>query len=85
MVLVWHHYDIFEMLGLLPQIGDWGRKGNANQNRAAEMMGQVGSCMPPDFVISTGELVFSEVSIVMVSDLGNYILSNKRCRRVGGS
>lgn len=36
------------------QIGDWGRKGNSNQMRAADLMGQIGACMPPDFVVSTG-------------------------------
>jgi hypothetical protein len=41
---------------LLPaQIGDWGRMGNGNQRRAAQMMADVASCMPPAFVISTGD------------------------------
>jgi hypothetical protein len=37
------------------QIGDWGREGNENQRRAAALMARVAACMPPKFVISTGD------------------------------
>jgi hypothetical protein len=36
-------------------VGDWGREGNANQRRAADLMARVAACMPPKFVISTGD------------------------------
>jgi hypothetical protein len=37
------------------QVGDWGRMGNGNQRRTAQMMADVANCMPPAFVISTGD------------------------------
>jgi hypothetical protein len=39
----------------LPQIGDWGRMGNGDQRRAARMMADAAACMPPAFILSTGD------------------------------
>ncbi|GFR43119.1 hypothetical protein Agub_g4123 [Astrephomene gubernaculifera] len=36
-------------------VGDWGRSGNANQRRVARLMGDVAECLPPEFIISTGD------------------------------
>lgn len=40
------------------QVGDWGRtlpgSPSYEQQRAARIMGDVGECMPPSFIISTG-------------------------------
>nr|ADI46826.1 PAP1f [Volvox carteri f. nagariensis] len=36
-------------------IGDWGRSGNDNQQKAARLMSDVSQCMPPKFIISTGD------------------------------
>ncbi|KAG2438465.1 hypothetical protein HXX76_005018 [Chlamydomonas incerta] len=36
-------------------VGDWGRDGNENQRRTARLMADVAACMPPAFVISTGD------------------------------
>nr|BCL66209.1 Purple acid phosphatase [Volvox reticuliferus]BCL66277.1 Purple acid phosphatase [Volvox reticuliferus] len=36
-------------------IGDWGRAGNDNQQKAARLMSDVSQCMPPKFVVSTGD------------------------------
>ncbi|KAG2430693.1 hypothetical protein HYH02_013690 [Chlamydomonas schloesseri] len=36
-------------------VGDWGRAGNDNQRRTARLMADVASCMPPAFIISTGD------------------------------
>ena len=41
-----------------PQVGDWGREGSANQRLAAELMAGVARCMPPKFVISTGDNIY---------------------------
>lgn len=37
------------------QIGDWGRQGNGDQKKAAQLMAAVGKCMPPKFIVSTGD------------------------------
>ena len=38
------------------QVGDWGRQGNANQLRAAQLMARVAAeCMHPNFIISSGD------------------------------
>jgi hypothetical protein len=37
------------------QIGDWGRLGNGDQRTAAKMMADVAGCMPPAFILSTGD------------------------------
>lgn len=36
-------------------IGDWGRQGSWDQRQVARMMADVAQCMPPSFVISTGD------------------------------
>ena len=36
-------------------VGDWGRAGNDNQRRTARLMADVAGCMPPAFVVSTGD------------------------------
>ncbi|GLI62857.1 Purple acid phosphatase [Volvox africanus] len=36
-------------------IGDWGRAGSEDQQKAARLMSDVSQCMPPKFVISTGD------------------------------
>nr|BCL66142.1 Purple acid phosphatase [Volvox africanus] len=36
-------------------IGDWGRGGNEDQQKTARLMSDVSQCMPPKFVISTGD------------------------------
>jgi hypothetical protein len=41
------------------QIGDWGRKGISQQKRVAKMMATVADCMPPAFIISTGDNFYS--------------------------
>eukprot|EP00878_Enallax_costatus_P022880 GHUV01024314.1.p1 GENE.GHUV01024314.1~~GHUV01024314.1.p1 ORF type:complete len:373 (+),score=81.50 GHUV01024314.1:129-1247(+) len=40
-------------------IGDWGRQGNKNQRRAAKLMADIAECMPPSFVLSTGDNFYS--------------------------
>jgi hypothetical protein len=37
------------------QIGDWGRQGISPQKKVAKMMANVADCMPPAFIISTGD------------------------------
>lgn len=44
---------------LLAQIGDWGRQGISPQKRVAKMMATVADCMPPAFIISTGDNFYS--------------------------
>lgn len=41
------------------QIGDWGRQGVWEQRQVAKMMAQVADCMPPAFIISTGDNFYS--------------------------
>jgi hypothetical protein len=41
------------------QIGDWGRQGISEQRKAAQMMATVAACMPPAFIISTGDNFYS--------------------------
>lgn len=36
-------------------VGDWGRAANDNQQTVARMMGELGKCYQPSFVISTGD------------------------------
>eukprot|EP00879_Flechtneria_rotunda_P026546 GHRR01028314.1.p1 GENE.GHRR01028314.1~~GHRR01028314.1.p1 ORF type:complete len:327 (+),score=74.41 GHRR01028314.1:349-1329(+) len=40
-------------------VGDWGRQGNANQQKAAQMMADVAECMQPAFIVSTGDNFYS--------------------------
>eukprot|EP00775_Hariotina_reticulata_P007997 gene7997-8195_t len=40
-------------------IGDWGRRGNSNQRKAANMMADVAGCMQPTFIVSTGDNFYS--------------------------
>lgn len=47
------------MPSLHPQVGDWGRQGNDNQQRAARLMGAVAACKPPKFIVSTGDNFYS--------------------------
>lgn len=41
-------------------IGDWGRRGNDGQRRAAKMMADVAGCMRPQFILSTGDNFYTE-------------------------
>ncbi len=41
------------------QIGDWGRQGVNAQKKVAKMMSTVADCMPPAFIISTGDNFYS--------------------------
>lgn len=41
------------------QIGDWGRQGISEQKKVAKMMAAVADCMPPAFIISTGDNFYS--------------------------
>lgn len=41
------------------QIGDWGRQGSSQQKKVAKMMANVADCMPPAFIISTGDNFYS--------------------------
>ncbi|KAG2492671.1 hypothetical protein HYH03_009086 [Edaphochlamys debaryana] len=36
-------------------VGDWGRQGSDTQMKTARLMADVSGCMPPKFVISTGD------------------------------
>lgn len=40
-------------------IGDWGRAGISPQKKVAKMMATVADCMPPAFIISTGDNFYS--------------------------
>ncbi len=40
---------------LIAAAADWGRGANYNQQIVAKMMGKLGQCYRPEFVISTGD------------------------------
>ena len=40
---------------VVPQVGDWGRDGTANQSAVASAMARVAQTFQPGFVISTGK------------------------------
>ncbi|GLC46342.1 hypothetical protein PLESTB_001764800 [Pleodorina starrii] len=50
-----HNYDASSADLVFYVIGDWGRGGNANQQATARLMADVSQCMPPKFIISTGD------------------------------
>lgn len=41
------------------QIGDWGRRGVREQRKVSNMMATIAACMPPAFIISTGDNFYS--------------------------
>lgn len=45
------------------QVGDWGRGGQFNQSAVAAAMARTAADMRADFVISTGELEGTKVSL----------------------
>ena len=57
------------------QIGDWGRLGNGDQRTAARMMADVAGCMPPKFILSTGDNFYKRAGAGWRAFAGSYGLS----------